>query len=124
MLFHDPHALNRNWFTGEPDAPHDQWNEWDFALAEARQLIEDYTDRHGHLVFERDSDRVAVDAIRRIDKAQAKIDAKTKGRKGKPYEPLPGEYWVTELVLQRGEEWPTLAEWVEDEQKKRGNPSG
>lgn len=65
-----------------------------------------------------------MDAIRRIDKAQAKIDAKTKGRKGKPYEPLPGEYWVTELVLQRGEEWPTLAEWVEDEQKKRGNPSG
>lgn len=120
MLFHDPHALNRNSFTGEPDAPHDQWNEWDFALAEARQLIEDYTDRHGHLIFERDSDRVAVDAVRKVDKAQAKIDAKTKGKK---YKPQDGEYYVTELVLQQGKDWPSLAEWAEIEAKKRGNPS-
>lgn len=121
MLFHDPHALNRNSFTGEPDAPHDQWNEWDFALAESRQLIEDYTDKHGHLIFERDSDEVAVDAIKKVDKAQAAIDKKTSGKK---YKAGPGEYFVTELWLARGKEWPTLKSWMEQEQKKRGEPSG
>jgi len=122
MLFHDPYALNRNWFTGEPDGPdaHERFNEWDFALADAMQTIEDYTDKHGHLIFERDSDRVDVVAKKKIDKAQAAIDKKTRGKNGKPYEPELGEFFVTELVLRRGEEWPTIAEWSEAENKKRG----
>lgn len=124
MLFHDPHALNRNSFTGEPDAPHDQWNEWDFALAEARQLIEDYTDEDGHLVFERDSDATTAVATKKINKVKAAIARQTRGSQKKPYEPSPGEYFATELKLRPGRSWPSISDWWAEEQKKRGNTSG
>jgi hypothetical protein len=118
VILHDYHAGHRNWWTNEPSEPHA--TAWDYALGEAFQLIEDYTDDNGLLIWERDSDRVTVNAIKKTNKAKAAIARKTKGSKKKPYDPSPGEYWLTEPVLMRGEDWPSISEWSAQESKKRG----
>lgn len=119
-ILHDHHALHRDWFTGEPTGDTHP-TEWDYILADVYQIIEDNTNKHGHLRWEADSDLVAFDAKKRIDKAQAAIDRKTRGGKNKPYEPSPGEYWVTSPVLKNPDgKWPTLEDWYKQEAKKNG----
>lgn len=119
MLLHDHYALHRNWFTGEADEE-PTWTDWDYALAEVGQMLEDYRTPEGHMFWEAESERVTFDARKKINKARAAIDRKTKGSKGKPYKPLDGEYWVTEPVLMEGDDWPTLEEWLEEKQAREG----
>lgn len=118
MLFRDYYALNRNVFTGEPIVSENMWTDWDYALAEAVQFIDDYTTQEGHLVWEAESERVTFNAKKKINKARAAIDRRTKGSKDKAYQASDGEYWVTEPVLMRGDEWPTLTEWFEEQSRK------
>lgn len=120
MLFHDPHALNRNSFTWEPDSPHDQWNEWDFALAEARQVIEDYTDEDGLLIWERDSEDTVVKAYWKLNRARAAKERLQKKSKETPVGSSP----IVELGLKPGRDWPTLESWWAEEQKKQAKPTG
>lgn len=119
MLFHDHYALHRDWFTGEP---YDEvvWTDWDYVLAECIQFIADYTTQEGHLIWEAESERVTFDAKKKINKARAAIDRRTKGSDKKAYVPSDGEYWTTQPVLMRGEEWPTLSEWFDDIARKNG----
>lgn len=117
MLMHDHYALHRNPWTDEP-ADAIVWTDWDYLLAECVQFIEDYTTQEGHLAWESESERVTFDARRKINKARAAIDRKTKGSEKNPYKPYDGEYWVTDPVLMRGDDWPTLDEWLEEQNRK------
>jgi hypothetical protein len=125
MLFHDHFYGHRDYFTGEPIRD-PYWTEWDYALADAVSFMQDYTDSHGHLIWERDADYVEAVAVKKIDKAQAAIDSKTKGSKNKPYQPSPGETFQTVLRIMPGYEdkgWPTFDEWAEEQEKLLGSVS-
>jgi hypothetical protein len=119
MLMHDHYALHRDPWTGLPDS-NVVWTDWDYILAECVQFISDYTTAEGHLVWEAESDRVTFNAVRKINRARAAIDRKTKGSEKNPYKALDGEYWLTEPVLMRGEEWPSINEWFDQESAKNG----
>lgn len=108
----DPLFGHRDFFTGEPLRPADEWTDWDFALVAAYQLVQDLTNKHGLLVHEVDNERMDVWANRKIDKFQAAVDRATKGSKKSGYTPQDGEYFEPELKL-RGGEWPTLEEYWE-----------
>lgn len=116
---YDHYAGFRNSFTGQVDGtPH--WLDIDYALATARQIIEDYTDNEtGHLVFVEQSDRVTFDAQRYTKKSVAAVERRTKGSKNKPYEAQPGERWRTIPRVMDGGEMPTLAEWLAEQERKK-----
>jgi hypothetical protein len=119
VLLYDYHALHRNWFTGDVDEE-PTWTDWDYILAEVGQMLEDYRTPEGHMFWEAESERVTFNAQRKINKAKAAIDRKTKGSKNKPYSPQDGEYWTTEPVLMYGDDWPTIEEWMEEKIAREG----
>ena len=86
------------------------WLDWDYALADALQTIEDHTNQHGILVWEAESERVEISAVKKIDKFEAAKTARTSGKK---YKAAAGEYWVPKVDL-RGGEWPTHEEWISE----------
>lgn len=107
---------HRNEF-GEPVGDKDEWIVWDYALVNAFQVIEDWTDQHGLLRYEVDDphERTQVLAMKRIDKFEAQKTAITKGQKNPP----PGQYFVPKIELLPGvEEWPTMREFIEAEIEK------
>lgn len=110
---------HRHPLTGEPRGDKDEYTPWDYALMNAFQTIEDYTDKTSGLpVWEVEGEGVEVDAVKKINKFQAAIDNTTKGTEKKPYKPRPGEYFVPRMfsrkVDEHGEEvYPTFREWVE-----------
>ena len=114
MILSDKHALHRDPFTGEPfEEP--EWTSWDYALVQAVQLIEDYTDQHGILVWERESDSVIVEAVAKVDPFEA---AKEKATSGKNYKAAKGEYFFPKLSLvywKDEDDWPTFRSWVESQ---------
>lgn len=128
MLFHDHFFGHRDVVTGDPEiaASDVYWTEWDFALADAMQFIQDHTNKHGHLIWEQEGEQVEAVLTQKIDKVDAKIEAKQRSRqnkKGKSAEAPPGEYYVSRLILRPGwedEGWPTYESWYEAENKKLG----
>lgn len=123
MLLHDPFAGHRHWETGEPLLPQSDayWTEWDYALADAVTFIQDHTDKHGHLVWEVESDATDVVITKKIDKHDAKVEARTGG---KNYKPSKGEYFVSRVVLKPGwedEGWPTYESWAAEQRRLLGN---
>ena len=85
--------------------------DWDFALIEALQTIEDLTDEHGLYRWEVEEDGVSVDSVKTHDKFQASIDRKTGKDK---YKPEPGERWRPEIRPSRYREdgeFQTITEW-------------
>lgn len=113
----DPFYGHRDWFTGDPIRPLEEWVDWDYALISALQVIEDHTDKHGLLVWEVDSDRVDVEAIKQKDKFQAAVERRTKGSPKKGYTPSPGEYFTPKMNLLGGD-WPTYSEWIKELQEE------
>lgn len=92
--------------------------EWDFALIEALETIDDFTDDNGLLRWEVDEDGVSVDSVKTYDKFQASIDRKT-GRDN--YKPEPGERWKPVVRPSRYREdggFQTFAEWRESQNAK------
>lgn len=85
------------------------WSPWDYALVDAVQLIEDYSNQHGIPIWDAEADNVEIQAHRKIDKFEA---AKQKTTDTKKYKPLAGEYFVPVPVKRFGE-WPTFEEWLE-----------
>lgn len=117
MLFHDHYALHRHYKTGEVVSDV-VWTDWDYSLAESAQFISDYTTQEGHLIWEAESERITFNAKKKINKARAAIDRRTKGTEKNPYKASDGEYWVTEPVIMRGDDWPTVSEWFDEQARK------
>lgn len=113
----DPDFGNRDPVTGVPTG-HDRWTRWDYALITAYQMIQDWTDQHGNLVYEvnDEKERVIVHAEKKIDQFEAQKTLRTGGQN---YKPTPGEYFIPKLELRHGATWPTLEEYVENELKKK-----
>ena len=109
---------HRNPLTGAPQGDRDQYLSWDWALLNAFQTIEDYSDKHGLRTWEIDDERVVVEAHRRIDKFQRAIDERTKSTEKRPYKPVPGEYFIPDVHSREFDEdgnevFNTFREWVE-----------
>lgn len=114
---------HRDPFTGEPDGDKDEWLDWDFALVNAFQTIEDYSDEYGLLVWERDDEAVEVDAIRKVHKFKAQVE---RIQNGKRYKPIPGEYYTPKMTTRRKDEdgnpkYQTYSEWVAKEVEKQSS---
>lgn len=108
----DPHFGHRDFYTGKPHEKSDGWTTWDYALINAYQTIQDWTDQHGNLVYEVSDpkERVIVSAVKKIDQFEA---AKTSRTSGNNYKPSPGEYFIPKLDLKAGQDWPTLEEYIQ-----------
>src|SRR5690606_21291397 len=68
-----------DWFghrtaSGEEFGDRDEYIDWDYALIEALETIEDFTDDNGLIRWEVEEDGVSVDSVRTFDKFQASID--------------------------------------------------
>lgn len=110
MILGDTYALHRDPFTREPTGE-PEWTTWDYALVQALQLIEDFSDGNGLLIWERESEKVQVEAVKKIDPFDAAKE-RTTGRSN--YKRTPGEYFVPRVTLHHwAEEWPTFEEWVQ-----------
>lgn len=109
---------HRDPLTFEPQGDREEYTSWDWSILNAFQTIEDYSDKHGLLVWEIDDERVVVDAIRKTDKFQRSVDERTKGTDQRPYKPIPGEYFVPAVHSREFDEngnevFNTFREWVE-----------
>lgn len=117
MLMRDPHTGHRNYYTGEPDSPHDVWTSWDFALATATQVIIDGTTEYGLLRWEVEDDDAQIDVVHEINREREAI-ALIENRDG--YKPDPGE-WLRPVIVhpywkpESGEPQPfqSRAKWIE-----------
>lgn len=115
----DPYACNRDFFTGEPIRDASEWSDWDFVLVSAFELLNDLTDGDGNLAYEVESERVDVEAVKKINKFHASRDRQTSSKGKKGYTPSPGEYFVPKVRLRGGtpptiqEYWERLAEMAE-----------
>lgn len=110
---HDDWFGHRDPFTGRKVGDKDEWLEWDHLLADAFQLIDDYTDEYGLLVWERDDEAAIVDAVRKIHPFKQAIDQRTAGSPNKPYKALPGEYFVPRMTSRRSDDsFQTFRDWV------------
>lgn len=113
MILRDKYALHRHPASGEPLPGDPEWTEWDFALADALQLIEDFSDENGLLVWERDSDDVMVEAVKHTNPYDSAVERTTSRAS---YKKTPGEYFRPRLSLQSwAKEWPTFKDWAESQ---------
>lgn len=119
MLLGDYHALNRDPLNGEP-LGEPEWTTWDYVLISALQLIEDFSDPNGLLVWEKESPNVKVEAVKKIDSFES---AKERATSGKNYKRVPGEYFIPRVSLQYwAEEWPTLQDWIDAQSEPEAPP--
>lgn len=104
---------HRDPITFSPAGDKDEWLDWDHALIDALQTIEDYSDQYGLLKWELDDERAEVDAIKKFHPFEVARDNQTKGTKNKPYTPEPGEYFVPEIWTRDKRGLQTYQEWLE-----------
>lgn len=94
-----------------------EWTDWDYALIDAYQIIEDYTDEYGILAWQRDDEAVVIDAKKKIHPFKQAVDQVTAGSEKRPYKPEPGEYFVPDIYSRRKDEQgkeviQTYSEWI------------
>lgn len=93
---------------------------WDYRLLKAHFIIDDWY-RDGIPIWWDESDRVAFDAKARVSKSRAATERAqenaTKGNK----KAVPGRYFIAEPKVVDGGEFPTRAEWFEEQERKAGN---
>lgn len=112
MILGDQFALHRDPISWEEEGE-PGWTPWDYALVHALQLIEDYSDSNGLVIWEKDSADVIVEAVRKTDPFEAVKDRITGS---KNYKRQSGEYFVPRLQLKPWvDEWPTFRDWVEEQ---------
>ena len=91
---------------------------WDYRLIKAHYILEDWY-RDGVPLWWDESDRVTFDAKARVSKSRAAIERAQEAdgkKKSKSY----GRYFVAEPRLMDGDEMPTRAEWLEEQEAKSG----
>ena len=96
-----------------------EWTQWDYALVDAVQLIEDYSNQHGIPIWDAEADNVEIEAHRKIDKFEA---AKHRITGRDKYKGQPGEYFVP-VPKKRFGEWPTFESWLEAQDTEKPQPS-
>lgn len=105
---------HRNLVTGERKLDKGTWTHWDFLLMNVYQLITDFTDQNGFLVWELEDpdERMVVEGKIKTDRAEA-TRARMEKRHAKELE-RPGRYVALSLHKQREEdEYPTHTEFFE-----------
>lgn len=116
VIMRDDWFGHRDPFTYAPEGDKDEWLDWDYALIDAVQTVEDYSDpKSGLLKWELDDDDAVVDAIKRIDPFQEAIDLATRGEN---YKPAPGETFVPDIYKYGGGDLQTYPEWLEQQARK------
>ncbi len=105
---------HRDPLSGNPQGDKDEWTGWDFALVDAYQTIEDYTDQYGILRWVQDDEQVEILAQRKVHKFDA---ARIKKTSGKNYKVTAGEYFVPSILSHRKDDngrpvYQTFREWV------------
>lgn len=112
MLLHDVYALHRNWWDPQwkPGIGDTDWTTWDYALADAYQIIEDYTDSESGqwLPYDQSGD-VYWDVKSRISGSLAAIRKAEENR-----ELQPGESLYAVPVFRDDKDKPTLESWLKD----------
>lgn len=113
---------HRDPLTAEPLGDRDEWIDWDHAIIDAFQTIEDYTDSEsGHLQWELDDEAVVIDAVPYIHKFREAIDQVTQ----KPgYKAAPGERYRPKMWSRRKDEFgedkiQSYSEWILSKIDKR-----
>ena len=91
---------------------------WDYRLFKAHYILEDWY-RDGIPVWWDESDRVTFDAKARFSKSRAAIE-RAQEADGKKKTKAYGKYYVTEPRVVDGGELPTRDEWLEEQERKKG----
>jgi hypothetical protein len=101
------------------DEEHTKWTTWDYKLVKAHYILQDWY-RDGIPVWWDESERVAFDAKARVSKSRAAVERaqETASKGGK--KPVPGRYFIAEPKVIDGGDWPTRAEWFEEQERKSG----
>lgn len=92
---------------------------WDYRLIKAHYLLQDWY-RDGIPIWWDESDRVTFDAKARFSKSRAAIERAQEAdgkKKSKSY----GKYYTAEPRTMDGGDLPTRAEWLEEQDRKKGN---
>lgn len=112
MMDDDFGHLNR--VTGERKLPRGTWTPWDYLLLNVHQLITDFTDANGFLVWELEDpeERTVVEARIKTDRAEA-----ARGRAEKRFAKeltVPGRYVSLKMTKPReDDDYPTHTEFFE-----------
>lgn len=113
VIMRDDWYGHRDPFTWEELGDKDEWLDWDYALIDAVQTIEDFTDDSGILVWEREDPNAVVNAVKKIDRFKEAVEDRTRGEK---YKPSPGEYFVPDIQpFNEDGELQTYSQWIERE---------
>lgn len=84
----------------------------------AHYILQDWY-RDGVPIWWDESDRVAFDAEARISKSRAAIE-RAQEKAGKSKTTVHGRYFVAKPVVIGGGDFPTRAEWLEEQERKSG----
>lgn len=113
VIMRDDWYGHRDPFTWEEFGDKDEWLDWDYALIDAVQTIEDFTDDSGILVWEREDPNAVVNAVKKIDRFKEAVEDRTRGQN---YKPSPGEYFVPDIQpFDEDGELQTYSQWIERE---------
>lgn len=93
---------------------------WDYRMVKAHFILEEWY-RDGIPIWWDESDRVTFDAVARVSKSRAAVERAQEAASGKNKKSVPGRYFVAEPKLMEGDEMPTRAEWLEEQERKAGN---
>lgn len=113
MILHDPYALNRKWWVRDwkPTVEDNAWVAWDYALAEAYQVIDDFTDKESGQYLPYDaSGEVDWEVRSKFSGSNAAIERERESRK----ELKPGESLYAVAVFRNPDNKPTLKSWIAD----------
>jgi hypothetical protein len=100
------------------DPSHRSWGVWDYRLIKAHYILQDWY-RDGVPIWWDESDRVTFDAEARTSKARAAIE-RAQEKASKQKSKTPGRYFIAKPRLMEGENFPTMREWLEEQDRKQG----
>lgn len=114
MITQDEWYGHRNHFTGEPEGDREEWVPWDFILAQAYQLVTDFTNQYGFLEWESDDPYGVVTVVPelKIDKVEQSLELGKKNRDtARRLERVAGSKLVPRLKKKKDKEWPSHVEY-------------
>lgn len=115
MIMQDEWFGHRDPFTHQPVGDKDAWTSWDFLLSNVYQLIEDFTDQHGFLLWEVEDkhERAIIETSIEVDRVEQAIKLKSENKQtAKQMAATPGAYIKPKIVLRKGvKDWPTHVEF-------------